>query len=198
MTDAPFTIAGSPDHVGRHELTFHTPKITGRAHIRAAMTTMPRSGEPVPGFFIELSPTLTGDNGRTVYRSADPEADEINTGQAVIRNPVRINGVAYRGTVHLAPTVDGQWRVEYSSIDRVGTITVHGSMSPAASRALRDLVTGPVAEAFMTPERISETTLAGKRRQIANAEKAVREAEQALTTRQQELSEAENELAKLI
>jgi hypothetical protein len=173
-----FTIATDPTtgHDGRpshwHGLSFDGPKITGAARV----TSYIDKGQHV--VLIDLSPTLDDGNGSTVYRTADPDADEIQTGMAVIRNPVRVNGIAYSGTIYVEHAEHaGRWRPDTSYLSRIGGPFYTG-VTDAARRALRTAAVD-IAAQFATTEREAADRESAARSVVDRARKALDEAQAA-------------------
>jgi len=183
-----FTIATDPTtgHDGRpshwYRLNFDGPKITGAARV----TSYIDKGQHV--VLVDLSPTLDDENGSTLYRRADPDADEIQTGDAVIANPVRVNGIAYSGTIYVERAEHaGQWRPDNSYLSRVGGPFYTG-VTDAARRAFWTAAVA-VAEQFATPEREAADRESAARSVVDRARKALDEAQAAYTAAAENLVE---------
>lgn len=146
-----FTIDETENDKGRYPVEFHGKKITGNALLRVRVDKEDNGGL-VPAFVLELSPVLV-ENGRTVYRSADPELDEIQKMDAVIRNPVRVNGVGYEGDIWAKwSTRAWKYTTNMVSAHRIGTYASHTITDSA--REIFNKVIDDIAAEFVTSARI--------------------------------------------
>jgi hypothetical protein len=209
----PFTITpGRQSPTGRAhwlDIAFHDGrKVTGNARMASHVNTDTHPGNhdepPRHVFVLDLSPTLVDSNGNTVYRTADPDADEIQAMHAVIAHPVRVNGGAYRGTLYIERGYDSAagrhiepgshwypgawtWRVAYSSIERLDGPKV----TDAARSTLHDLA-HQLAETLGTPERLHDDRVKDAQYKHTEAVEAERKAQQRASETWQLLSALTN------
>lgn len=133
--------------------------------------------------WLDLSPRLTDESGSTVYRTADPDAGEIQTGSAVIADALTINGVAYDGSIHLHRDADGgRWTTRSSgawSVYRAGGFIGSGPRpTDAANSKIHTLVLA-IAEAIATPENIHAARVRAAEYADSRAASALAEAQKA-------------------
>jgi hypothetical protein len=106
-----------------------------------------------------------------------------------VRNPVRVNGVAYSGTVYVERPLDSDmWRSDTSYLGRVGGVSIYGAVTDAARRAIFN-AGREVAAAFATPERLWNDREAAARSVVDRARKALDEAQAAYTAAAEALVE---------
>lgn len=205
MTDSPQYFTVSPDrdaHEWRSVEIHDGRKMSGRAYVHTSWKPAEhphlRDRHVIT---VDLGRHLNDENGRTVYREADPSADEVNTGvtgsanSAVIARPVRVNGIAYSGTLYLEREHDGngnpvgRWRVRDGYINRADDY--FGKVTDAARSRLHDLAKDLAGE-IVTDETVGWDTVRAARREIDDAERKVREAKAELETARKTAREAIN------
>lgn len=200
MTDASqyFTVSDVPDRNGWLAVEIHDGrKMSGRAWVHTRWEpAAPRKYAPARhALILDLGRHLQDENGRTVYRSADPAADEVSTSatndpnSAIIARPVRVNGIAYTGTVYLERDYNddgstGRWHSTHSSIQRVDDY--FGNVTDAARSRVYNLALDLAAE-LATDERIkwdrvraAESAVDHAQRDLDKAQAAVKAATDAL------------------
>lgn len=107
---------------------------------------------------VDLSPHELDAEGRTLYRTADPDADEVQVGMAVLVKPLRANRVAVDGTMR-ATYRDGAWKIDYAGTNPYVAGSAFAPVSDSAYRLCSDLVV-EIGEAMRTnPEIMREAEL---------------------------------------
>lgn len=161
-------------------VTFDTPDYhTRRDH--------PNLSDLVVTVGVEASPSAVDpDTGHTIYRPADPDRDETNRMDALVVNPLRVNGVPLRvyapRTIRLDVNGDtwGKWYGSSPGIVRLGVGYDPGKVTDTARSAAWQLV-DEIVTAFATPERVHAAVTAYYAGEITAAERALTAAQDALT-----------------
>lgn len=186
---ARFTIDTTPDRNGWLPVTFHDGrKLTGagrvRSHVDLDVHPSNRDMPPAHVILLDLSPTLDDENGHTVYRDADPAADEVDSWSAVIRHPVRVNGIPYSGTMYVERGFDPEtgkyvnagskwypgrwsWRVSQAHVERIPHLG-NNSVTDAARKTLY-AIAHEVAATLAGRDRLHRDRIADARRVMDRA-----------------------------